>query len=37
MLDLFPGLDLALYLGAWVLTTVVALALWDWCTPKEDR
>lgn len=37
MLDLLPGLELALYLVAWVTTTTAALAAYDWCArPKGE-
>lgn len=36
MLDLFPGLEMALYLVAWVAATYTSLALWDWCTPPKE-
>lgn len=36
LVDLFPGLDLASALVAWVAATWAVLTLWDWCTPPKE-
>lgn len=37
MLELMPGIEIALYLISWAAATVGALTLWDWANnPQGD-
>lgn len=36
MIDLMPGIEITLWLIAWVAATVGALTLWDWCADDSQ-
>lgn len=37
MIELMPGIEIALYLISWAAATVGALTLWDWANnPQGD-
>lgn len=35
MIELMPGIEIALYLISWVAATVGALTLWDWANDSQ--